>query len=286
MKIDEAFRKYQQLQLSKGLSANTIASTRMVCNSLTGRLGNLDMDDLDADKITRYSIWLKETKAANTSRLHMTVIHEMVAWAHKHNLTSLDPDEVIVPRVKRQPVRFLTYDEARSFIEASSKITTGRTRFLCARNEALTAILYSSGIRISEAVAMNRGSIKNREFIVTGKSKEPRVCFISEKVEKIIKDYLDMRTDTNPALFVSRFGDRLTQHSARSIFRKTSAMSGIQNVHPHTMRHSFATRMLEQGVDIRYIADLLGHQSLETTRIYTHCTNPKLHEIYNAAMPA
>ena len=135
-------------------------------------------------------------------------------------------------------------------------------------------------------VALNRNSIRHRKFAVVGKSKDPRVVFINEETENAINVYLDSRTDDDPALFVSHQGSRsrLTTGGVRRVFEFVCANSDFNDVTPHTIRHSFATMLLDRGVELCYISDLLGHQSLDTTRIYTHYSNTKLQHIYDSVV--
>lgn len=147
------------------------------------------------------------------------------------------------------------------------------------------SLLYDSGIRISELCSLNRNSIKDRQFIVIGKSKNPRICFITEKTEQRIKDYLDLRDDNDRALFIAnQTSKRITSDNVRKVFQNTCDRSDFINIHPHTIRHSFATRLLDKEVDIRYIAELMGHESLDTTKMYTYFSNPKLKKIYENAL--
>ena len=154
------------------------------------------------------------------------------------------------------------------------------------RNIAILRLLAASGIRVSELVSLNRNSIRHRKFTVVGKSKNPRVVFIDEATEDAINNYLACRTDDNPALFISHQGarSRLTTGGVRRIFEFVCTNSHFTDVTPHTIRHSFATTLLDRGVELCYISDLLGHQSLDTTRIYTHYTNTKLQHIYDSVM--
>ena len=151
---------------------------------------------------------------------------------------------------------------------------------------AIVKLILATGLRISEVCKLDLGDIKNKQFTVTGKSKEPRLCFVTQDVEDAIDDYLAIRHDwSSRALFVSYLtGKRVTPNNIQGVFRRVCESSGkFKGVHPHTLRHSFATRMLEHGMDLRYIAELMGHQSIETTRIYTHYSNARLRSEYYRA---
>ena len=121
---------------------------------------------------------------------------------------------------------------------------------------------------------------------IVGKSLEPRLCFINRDTELAIHEYLNARNDIEPALFISnQNGKRITESNIQRIFQRVCENSNgkFEKVHPHTLRHCFATSMLDRGVDIVYIQDFMGHQSLDTTKIYTHYSNHKLREVYEKA---
>jgi len=142
--------------------------------------------------------------------------------------------------------------------------------------------------------------LNKQEFSVRGKGDKIRIVFISDEAKKYIKKYLDMRTDIDPALFVrdavalKKFQSkkqavkttdslRLTPRSVQRIVKYYAVKAGIiKDVHPHTLRHSFATDLLMNGADIRSVQEMLGHSSITTTQVYTHITNKKLKEIHLA----
>ena len=182
-------------------------------------------------------------------------------------------------------MNYLTESEIERFIEVVSAKYRGYSRINRLRNKAIVNLLYDSGVRVSELCLLNRNSIKERQFTVIGKSKNPRICFITRKTEEVIAEYLAERNDNEKALFIAtQNGKRTTPDTIRKIFQNACKRSDFINVHPHTIRHSFATRLLEKEVDIRYIAELMGHESLDTTKMYTHFSNPKLKKIYEKAL--
>ena len=137
-----------------------------------------------------------------------------------------------------------------------------------------------------EMSKLNKNSIKNRQMTIVGKSLEPRLCFINRDTELAIYEYLSARNDIEPALFISnQNGKRITESNIQRIFQRVCENSNgkFEKVHPHTLRHCFATSMLDRGVAIVYIQDFMGHQSLDTTKIYTHYSNNKLREVYEKA---
>ncbi|HYE60027.1 MAG TPA: tyrosine-type recombinase/integrase, partial [Candidatus Kapabacteria bacterium] len=168
------------------------------------------------------------------------------------------------------------------------------------RDKSILELLFSTGLRVSELINLKRDNVnlKRDEFTVTGKGRKSRVVFLSEQAKYWIKKYIDARKDVNPYLFIShdkRQGKRvnptkkgggghdepLTQRSVQRIVQKYAKVAGItKSVTPHTLRHSYATDLLQNGADIRSVQTMLGHSSITTTQIYTHITDRELLNIH------
>ena len=162
------------------------------------------------------------------------------------------------------------------------------------RDRAIIELLYSSGLRVSELVNLNRDSInlERREFMVRGKGSKDRPIFVSKSAADRLQDYLDARTDSLPALFLNNSRNtqavdtsgnyrRMTARSVERIVEKYARLAGItKHVSPHTLRHSFATDLLMNGADLRSVQTMLGHADISTTQIYTHVTDAHLKEIH------
>ena len=152
-------------------------------------------------------------------------------------------------------------------------------------------LLFSAGLRVSELININRDQINlsRQEFSVKGKGDKIRIVFVSNTAKEALEKYLAKRMDIDPALFV-RFSKkkktetdkkRLTPRSIQRIVKFYATKAGIvKDVHPHTLRHSFATDLLANGADIRSVQTMLGHSSITTTQIYTHITNQQLKEVH------
>jgi site-specific recombinase XerD len=141
-------------------------------------------------------------------------------------------------------------------------------------------------LRVSELCSLNRDQIneaKSGEISIKGKGGKIRVVFISETAKQAVKNYLDKRTDTGEALFVSKGENRLTPRSIERIVNFYAIKAGVsRKVTPHTLRHCFATDLLSAGADLRSVQSLLGHSSITTTQIYTHITDKQLREVHKA----
>ncbi len=195
------------------------------------------------------------------------------------------------PKQDKKLPRFLEYDEVKKLLE-----TPPLDNWLGARDRAILETLYSTGIRVSELVALNMDDIDFLGEIVhiRGKGKKERITPISSTALQSIQHYMEFRNKRaqnnnnfeSKVLFVNKHGRRLSTRSVRRKMDKYLKMCGMDpNISPHTLRHSFATHMLNNGADLRSVQELLGHQSLSTTQIYTHLTTKKLKEVYDSAHP-
>ena len=163
------------------------------------------------------------------------------------------------------------------------------------RDRAILETLYSTGLRVSELTALNVSDIDLQGGILKarGKGSRERIVPIGENATEKLTRYLDVRskisrinTDDSDALFLNRFGDRLSSRSIRKILDKYIRQTGLdERTSPHTLRHSFATHLLNQGANLRIVQELLGHKHLSTTQIYTHVTTTNLKKTYEEAHP-
>jgi site-specific recombinase XerD len=154
------------------------------------------------------------------------------------------------------------------------------------RDCALLEVLYSTGIRVSELCRLNVSDIDWGGMIrIHRKGAKEEFIPIGFHALRSIKEYLRTRTTEEKALFLNRFGRRLTPRGVRYIVEKYRKKASLQELTPHTFRHTFATHLLEGGADLRAVQEMLGHVNLSTTQIYTHVTGERLKEIYDKAHP-
>lgn len=150
------------------------------------------------------------------------------------------------------------------------------------KSRLIIQLLYSSGLRVSELVNLKKQDLdfnENTGWVRAGKGKKDRMCFISKKLSKKLKKYLEKKKDW---IYVFSENKPLTTRNIQKIVQKAAAKAGInKQVHPHTLRHSHATHLMDAGVDIRKIQQILGHASISTTQIYTHISNEQLKSIKN-----
>lgn len=159
---------------------------------------------------------------------------------------------------------------------------------LVARDQAILELFYSSGLRLSELVGLDVCDIdwEKLHLRVTGKGNKQRFVFVNQTAAEAISAYLEMRSHKADALFLNRFGARISTRAVQMLFSKRlNKAQLIRRASPHTLRHSFATHMLEGGSDLVTIKELLGHESLQTTQIYTNISRRKMRDVYDQSHP-
>lgn len=289
MKISEAFDLYRQQEIrGRGCSPNTDNGYYYACKVVTEYFGDANIKRITLPDISKFYLSLIEPcngvrrqVSRNTAREYVSKLRTVIRFCRRQGLKVINPDDIKTPRPEKKQARFIVCDQYEKFLQEISRSRRGYSRLNRQRNIVITKMLFFTGLRIGELCSLDREQIHNRQFSVVGKSKDPRPCFITKDIEKEIDLYLSMRDDSNPALFIANEnGERVRPGNIQRIFRKVSCKVGMPKVTPHTLRHSFATRMIEEGVDIRYVAAFLGHQSLNTTKKYTHVRDFKMHQIY------
>ncbi|KKP98503.1 MAG: Tyrosine recombinase XerC [Candidatus Moranbacteria bacterium GW2011_GWE1_36_7] len=251
-------------------------------------------DDLTIDLVRNYRLYLNrktdqkghELKKA-TQNYHLIAIRSFLKYLAKRDVKSLSAEKIEIGKNPTHEIEFLDGEEVERLLQAASNkdIKTLRDR-------AILELLFSAGLRVSELTSLNRDqiNIERQEFSVRGKGDKLRLVFISDTAKDAIKNYLDKRVDIDEAVFI-RFSNkkitddqqnkRLTPRSIQRIVKFYAAKAGIvKDVHPHTLRHSFATDLLSNGADIRSVQTMLGHSSITTTQIYTHVTNTQLKDTH------
>jgi site-specific recombinase XerD len=227
---------------------------------------------------------LRDRGVADASiKRHATVVRGFYAWLDREGeLPPARPGDSILrlrfPKAARRLPRHLSTEEAESLLEPASRASEDAADGPAAlRNRALLELLYAAGLRVSEAAGIDARDLDlvNRQVVVTGKGERTRVALFGEPARAALAAYLErgrpaLATGAEPALFLNRDGGRLSTRSMQELVRRTGVARGLrQGVHPHMLRHSFATHMVEQGADLRVVQHLLGHSSIDTTQIYT-----------------
>jgi len=257
----------------------------------------VDVDQLllttDASDARAYLARLNEkgySKATVARKL--ATLRSFYKYLVKANQVVSNPlTSIRTPKQEKKLPRFLEYDEVKRLLDTPPMDT-----WLGARDRAILETLYSTGIRVSELVALNLDDVDflGEVIHIRGKGKKERIAPISSSALQCIQHYIEFRNrraqnNSNfdaRVLFVNKHGKRLSTRSVRRKMDKYLRMAGLDPaISPHTLRHSFATHMLNNGADLRSVQELLGHQSLSTTQVYTHLTTSKIKEVYENAHP-
>jgi integrase/recombinase XerC len=216
----------------------------------------------------------------------LAAIRAFFTYLLREGVVTSNPAELVSTPKQERPVPFhLSIDQVTDLVQAPSG-----SGILSLRDRAILELLYSSGLRVSELTSLDVGGmdLDAGEVRVTGKGGKERIVPVGGKARDALKQYLVARgyPVVDAALFVNARGGRLTSRSvARLIDRYILKIATMKRVSPHTLRHTFATHLLEQGADLRAIQELLGHASLSTTQKYTHLGVGKLMEVYDQAHP-
>lgn len=282
MRISEAFALYREAEIvAAGLSAKTYESYIYAEKHAVDYFGDKNMCTLNPMDVREFYKHLLTWQKPDSARNNIICLRSVVRLCQKYEHLELSPEDIKVPKREKRIAKCLNESQVEEFIKVLAENRRGYARINRLRNVAMAEVLYTSGIRVSELCRLNRDSIQDRQFVVIGKSKEPRVCFISQDAEVKLNEYLRARHDKNQALFISNEnGERVKPSGVRRVFKLACDRSKFDGIHPHTMRHSYATTLLNKGVDIVYIAEMMGHVSIDTTRIYQHYENPRLKKIH------
>jgi len=292
----------EYLEIQKGCSPLTIRDYRHYLrrfhNWLTENSSATKPDQINLDLVRRYRLYLAHLRARDglplkrvTQSYHMIALRAFLRYLLvQRDIPTLSPDKIELPKQGSRSVSFLNPGQIERLLN-SPKISNNAGL----RDRTILETLFSTGLRVSELVNLNRDQIdlQRKEFGVRGKGNKLRVVFLSDTAAQWIERYLRSRQDNFKPLFIRYSGKldaqksgekmRLTARSIQNIVAKYAKRSGLPiKATPHTLRHSFATDLLISGADIRSVQEMLGHESIRTTQVYTHVTNRHLKEVHKA----
>lgn len=242
--------------------------------------------------VRAYLAWLHEQGYAKTTTARrLAAIRSFFRYLHRNGQVRENPAETLRgPRQERKLPNFLTEADLNALLETPSSHTP-----LGVRDRAILEALYSAGLRVSELVGLNLEDVDLDAGVATirGKGKRERLALLGRPALKALKAWLEEREHLlatlqrqSDAVFLNLRGTRLTVRSVGRLVRKYLLQAGLNvRATPHTLRHSFATHLLDRGADIRSVQELLGHRNLSTTQVYTHLTTSRLHDSYRRAHP-
>ncbi|WP_257347832.1 site-specific tyrosine recombinase XerD [Pseudalkalibacillus decolorationis] len=292
---DEVQDFLHYLTVERGLSSNTLQSYERDLKQYTTHMikerNQKDLDDVRRNDIIQYLYFLKdEGKASTTIARNIASIRSFHQFLLREKRTNQDPAvHIETPKTERKLPKVLSSTEVESLMEAPEKNTP-----FGLRDRAMIELLYATGIRVSELIQLNLEDVHLTMGFVrcVGKGDKERIIPVGKMASNALSDYLDqgrgrlLKKKASQALFLNHHGNQLTRQGFWKILKKLASAAHInKELTPHTLRHSFATHLLENGADLRAVQELLGHVDISTTQIYTHVTKTRLKDVYSTYHP-
>lgn len=293
-------------EIEKGLSPTTTRNYDNFLRTFTKWLQETNQIALKPHELTPEHIWnyrvalsRKKDKHGNftkktTQNYYLIALRNLLTYFAEKDIVSLPSDKIKLPKLtdKDKAIKFLKFDQVEKLMNMPDLSDPSGIR-----DRAILEVLFSTGMRVSELTALNmrsfnvealkKGNFSDQEMTISGKGGSTRTIYFSDRALKWLANYLKTRKDMNAPLFINykknddENDHRLTSRSVERAMRKYAVMAGLPvEATPHTLRHSFATDLLQQGADMRSVQELLGHKNIVTTQIYTHVTNPHLRDIH------
>jgi site-specific recombinase XerD len=304
----------EHLEIERNRSEKTIQNYHFYLSRFLEWLGGKNKPtDITTEAVRKYRLWLNrlvdthgDLLKKNTQNYHLIALRSFLRYLSKRDVQTLSPEKIELMKMPDRTVSFIEGSDIHRLLEAPMKINSGGDNtalpLIKHRDRAILELLFSSGLRVSELTKLQRESINidKDEFSIQGKGKKNRVVFLSEQARYWLRMYPNLRKDLNPYLFVShdkRGGSQrevkskkgkmeevyssLTPRSVQRLVQRYAKVAGITKpITPHTLRHSYATDLLQNGADIRSVQAMLGHSSITTTQIYTHITDKGLRNVH------
>ena len=295
----------QHLIVEKGFSQNTSAAYRNDLSQFVeflqhggipmgGATGSVDWTAVDIDMLNGYITDLKERKGYRnaTAARKVASVKSFFGFLAENGIITEDPTESLgTPKVGRSLPKYLSEEEVGRLLDEGYKPGTNEGQ----RDAVMMELLYATGLRVGELVSLNVGDVSTEESYVRclGKGSKERIVHLYPKALQELIKYMKVsrpvmlgKRKDEQALFVNHRGERLTRQWVWSVLKHYAQAAGIKSsITPHTLRHSFATHLLQNGASLRHVQELLGHSSISTTQVYTHLTSPYVREEYERSHP-
>ncbi len=291
----------EYLELEKNSSPLTIRNYGIYLSRFANWMeaqysSDISVEKIDMQLVRAYRLYLSryvDVKGIplkrSTQAYYIIALRSFLKYLIRNDYPVMAPEKIELPKKEGHTLKFLSADQVEDLL---NRPAIGEEKGL--RDKAILEVLFSTGLRVSELISLNRDQInfETREFGIIGKGRRPRVVFLSERAASWLQRYLDQREDNWKPVFIrysrgkqeEQDGElmRLTQRSVQRIVKKYVKRAKLPvDATTHTLRHSFATDLLQNGADIRSVQELLGHKNIATTQIYTHVTDAHLKEIHD-----
>lgn len=272
------FLKYIEVQ--KGFSNHTVKNYKIDLDNFFKYANN---QKIDTPLVRKYLKDMYEKKyTSRTISRKISALKSYFKYLESENIIDENPLELISnPKIEKKLPNYLNYEDLEKLLNTPD---TSKKEGL--RDALILEMLYSSGCRVSElsSIKIRDINFKERKILILGKGNKERYVFYGSKCENLLNKYLEKHI--NEYLFINKHGNKLNERTIRKIVDETAKKADIKtHVTPHTLRHTYATHLLNDGADLKSVGDLLGHENLSTTQIYTHISNERLRQVYLKAHP-
>lgn len=271
------------LRAERGASPHTLRAYGHTLERLTAHVAPRPVVEAKRSDLRAFLFTVARDASSATLARHIAALRTFYKWLLKTGRISASPAEALEPpRVGRRLPRHVSVTEANAIVEVESTLPNAL------RDKALVELLYGAGIRVAEASGLDRRDVDFATGLVdvrAGKGKKERRVPLGEPGLCAVRAWLDSRTDGSDAMFLNARGKRMSTRSMHRVVRDLGRLAGVDGLHPHALRHSYATHMLDAGADLRGIQELLGHENLSTTQRYTHVSVEALLDSYRRAHP-
>lgn len=266
---DDLLKAFLSAKEVEGRSPKTIARYSYICKRAIKQM-NVPLRDVSVYHLRK---WLSDEKARgvadSTLDGNREVLSSLFGWIHKEGLIRTNPTAnlgtIKVLKKVRKPYSQTDIERLKECCKTS-------------RDKAIICILLSTGCRISEICGLDRDSLdfQNKEVTVLGKGNKERTVFLDDVCIMVLTRYLNERTDDNPALFIGKRHERLEPGGIREMLRVLALKAGVENVHPHRFRRTLATNLIDHGMELQNVSQILGHERLDTTMKYIYTSKGDL----------
>lgn len=293
MLVDKALDDFSAYLSTKNSSELTIAAYQTDLIQFSGfaahELGievlNLEVEIIDKYIVRSYLGFLTEKKLSRkTIARKLAAMRSFFRFLCREGVLGQSPiQKITTPKIGKNLPRFLFQEHMEKLLEASDQQSKNGVR-----DQVIVELLYGSGLRVSELVGLDIRDVDLYGSLirVRGKGRKERIVPLTDAAKAAVGEYLSQRRDSQEALILNYKDTRLTSRSVRRILDKLEKKANLnQHVHPHMLRHTFATHLLDGGADLRSLQELLGHKKLSSTQIYTHLTREKLRDVYMNSHP-
>ena len=286
--LDSLLDKFlNYLEFEKNNSPKTLENYSLWLNRFVNYIWNIDVREIKAMHILDYRMYLNQLGLSKkTVNYHAVALRSFFKFCLKNDIDCISPDKIELAKMPSREVNFLTQEEVQKILDAPFEYE--KNDLIRKRDSAILNILYGTGLRVTELISLKRSQLdsETKQFSVMWKWSKIRAIFMTEKAKEALVDYLKARSDDSEYLFISLSqnsrGQKLSRNSVEEIVKKYKNLAWIKKkVTPHTLRHSFATALLQKWADLRAVQALLGHSSITTTQIYTHVDDKYLKWVHD-----